>query len=1632
MSMFSEWIRKLVSIVMISSFIATSGPVGAFAMTMRPDHLRARSAKQSDVSDKVLKDLSQKDGGAADLPSDAAKLNFTDEKSVLAAAKGILDIYADKVVVLDEKALVGGLVDKLVYDATFSKDQKVQSLCRRLIKDTAAAQGCVLGSVYDLYSKKAQDKRRYTIPAINFRGMAYNTARAAFSSAKKHNAIFIAEIAKSEIGYTNQRPAELATSILAAAIKEGYKSTVYIQGDHFQMDQKAYAKNADQAREDVKKLIREAIEAGFYQIDLDMSTLVDFSKTSYDEQQKLNYTETAILTQYVRGLEKEFGLNKKGIVVNLGAEIGEIGKGLEKGKERNSSIEDLEAFWKGYINTLNDLGKGARLIPATKIAIQTGTKHGGIRGKDGKLAKAKVSFNTIAELGKKARELGLAGVVQHGASTLDPECFVIFAGNEATGFEVGEDLLSSAAKIVIGENPTAEVHLATAYQDTVMDHAAMPAALLVNMKAFIINKVQPAADANLNGVFVDNRKTCWGPFKTQLWNLDESIQSQFRASLEKQFDVVFQNLGAKNTQKIVKDLNKPAGKAKKEFVFASYTKLDDKAGINVLLNTVNNQLYLPLTVKKENRWGRPLKDAGNSIADPSLISRDPNREMYYGYRNVAMEGDKELFAGNKNLRFDITVLYPGQIGDELVMTKGHKHVATAAGDTYGEIYEVWSGKALYLQQGYNAQGEFEVLATFANPGDKIIMLPTYSHRTVNIGTEPLVMANWMHLEVNGSDTRPAAKKTTVDFSEIEAKNGYAYQVIKTTDGTIALRENSKWPKAKVRFAVPAAQIKLTDDAILDNKVPMYGLLDKGTVLEDFLKNAKGFDKVFTDAFVEISERDALNDHNTEVLKDGGVMQQEKATKLDIDFAAIHNRYKDLDRQTGQWLDLTEAEMKAVLVKLGTNPDQETVNQISQIVHNTRPEQVEKMKALAAEPNPFDLARKLEIALRPVNIGVSAGNALIFRAGAFGLFMQQNFQRGMKITWIKGLSGKKPFTAKDLVQHNTRYGGAFTPYRIEGMELGKPVELKNGKMVDTLIIREDKNLGRDKQTIYYFGPDFDWDQSFEAMEELGIKTDVVAEYGPGKEEGGKLQPNRVKRFIERGWRVVAASPINTDGLRDMLAKEGYTDKQALMEGLYSANRQAIGEKTMIVDTLTCTSNAMISAIYVVWVNFGIINGTGLTVHSETDSNAHFPEPSGRSRDLVDYLRGFSIDNDIQPAGTGAAKNLIKMVKELKTEEGKPSRFNIKAYRTGTKSGSAFDITINIKKRATKEEVVEAFRTFARDNSDGVMEFYNGVASKDWAPMDTNGIVGNPHVSIIDNLFGIEVLADDQTAVDGTCGTIRIMGLYDNESAAPNQIVSKWAPWVVNGMKEREINKGAIEVHGTPALLKNIDAKTGATVAKEYGAFVETVKAAKDAKGALVVGANALMDNAGLLSSLKQVKDANPGIKVVVWANGIFEAAKLQAMKVDMIADGITDKGLRGAFATVEQLGVPQNRVSLINSAIDVENIKTEYAAADLSAVLAQKQGVKAVSVQAPDMKAAAVNAMPLVVARAVTGAMADNTAVVASYQALGKSLVDNDAVAPENLKALDDLTKDVAEAPLVKVSDEMVKTHIAYQETLNKI
>src|SRR3989338_9165788 len=152
--------------------------------------------------------------------------------------KGIVDIKDSEAIVAAPSKFRSEFIDRLIFNAVFNENKEVKGNCRWLIKSAALNLGVRPASIQELYDAMGRvEYKGFTVPAVNIRGLSYDVARGMIRAAKKNNnGTFIFEIARSEIGYTEQPPSEYATVMIAAALKEGYSGPVFIQGDHYQVN----------------------------------------------------------------------------------------------------------------------------------------------------------------------------------------------------------------------------------------------------------------------------------------------------------------------------------------------------------------------------------------------------------------------------------------------------------------------------------------------------------------------------------------------------------------------------------------------------------------------------------------------------------------------------------------------------------------------------------------------------------------------------------------------------------------------------------------------------------------------------------------------------------------------------------------------------------------------------------------------------------------------------------------------------------------------------------------------------------------------------------------------------------------------------------------------------------------------------------------------------------------------------------------------------------------------------------------------------------------------------------------------------------------------------------------------------
>jgi len=399
-------------------------------------------------------------------------------------------------------------IEELVYTSVFNSSEDEKNKSRLEIRKLAEQNGILPASIHDIYMRYGKGELKgFTVPAFNVRNLTFDFSRLLFRLMKEKKVGYaIFEITRGEVGYIGQTHDEFTTTVLTAAIAEEWVGPVYIQADHTQFSAEKYKQDPLGQLGIIKQFIKKAVDAGFYNIDIDASTLVNLEKSSLIDQQQENAKMTAVLLDYIREIEP------KGITVSIGGEIGHIGG-------KNSTVEEYKAF----MELVKSQQKSS--VGLSKVSVQTGTSHGGIVLPDGTIKQAVVDFSVIESIGKVAKEVyGMGGVVQHGASTLPTTLFHRFP-----------------------EVETLEIHLATGFQNIIFQH--MPTELKKEIYAWLdVNCADERKEGQTDEQFYyKTRKKANGPFKEKIWKMEPSHKQTVMSALEEEVKLILHELKVENT-----------------------------------------------------------------------------------------------------------------------------------------------------------------------------------------------------------------------------------------------------------------------------------------------------------------------------------------------------------------------------------------------------------------------------------------------------------------------------------------------------------------------------------------------------------------------------------------------------------------------------------------------------------------------------------------------------------------------------------------------------------------------------------------------------------------------------------------------------------------------------------------------------------------------------------------------------------------------------------------------------------------------------------------------------------------------------------------------------------------------------
>lgn len=404
------------------------------------------------------------------------------------------------------------VLDNLAYTAQLADKPDLQEFAAKAILEYAPRHNIHTHSIHNLYMAFANGELSgFTVPALNVRTLTYDFSQMVHQHMmEKYIGPVIFEIALSEQEYTSQTHLQYASSIVAGAMKAHYTGPIFLLGDHYQLKASVFKQDKESELARLKVAIRKAIAAQFYNIDIDGSTLVNLDLPYTSAQQKDNYEATAHLAQFIRRIQPEQ------MTVAIGAEIGHIG-GV------NSTPEDFQAFIDGFKKIVSPDIPGL-----AKIAIQTGTEHGGTINQDGSLAQVTLDTKLHRSIGVLARENGIGGTVQHGASTLPLQAFH-----------------------TLPESTALEVHLSTGWQNIVFDH--MPTNLRESIYNWLQSHLQSERKPGMSHdqFIYKTRKKSLGQFKKDLWKLSATEKAPILHACLHTFDTMCTELRVNNTREIL-------------------------------------------------------------------------------------------------------------------------------------------------------------------------------------------------------------------------------------------------------------------------------------------------------------------------------------------------------------------------------------------------------------------------------------------------------------------------------------------------------------------------------------------------------------------------------------------------------------------------------------------------------------------------------------------------------------------------------------------------------------------------------------------------------------------------------------------------------------------------------------------------------------------------------------------------------------------------------------------------------------------------------------------------------------------------------------------------------------------------
>ena len=190
-----------------------------------------------------------------------------------------------------------------------------------------------------------------------------------------------------------------------------------------------------------------------------------------------------------------------------------------------------------------------------------------------------------------------------------------------------------------------------------------------------------------------------------------------------------------------------------------------------------------------------------------------------------------------------------------------------------------------------------------------------------------------------------------------------------------------------------------------------------------------------------------------------------------------------------------------------------------------------------------------------------------------------------------------------------------------------------------------------------------------------------------------------------------------------------------------NQDTYTSDMTFVSNASCTTNCLAPVAKVLHDNFGIADGLMTTVHSTTATQKTVDGPS-----VKDWRGGRAAAGNIIPSSTGAAKAVGKVIPSLN------GKLTGMSFRVPTLDVSVVDLTANLKKAATYEEICKAMKDASEGELKGILGYTeDAVVSSDF--------LGDARTSIFDAKAGIQL----------TPTFVKVVSWYDNEWGYSNKVL-----------------------------------------------------------------------------------------------------------------------------------------------------------------------------------------------------------------------------------------------------------------------